>query len=85
MILYALGTSITVPIANLLGSSYSSLIPASVLAGVAGTYEYRYEFFAFETYCSGSCLWGAKCAYITEMGTRYAHVNIESQNTVIVR
>ncbi|VDO86850.1 unnamed protein product [Heligmosomoides polygyrus] len=48
--------------------SYSSLIPASVLAGVAG-----------------SCLWGAKCAYITEMGTRYAHVNIESQNTVIVR
>nr|CDJ90108.1 Protein of unknown function DUF895 domain containing protein [Haemonchus contortus] len=48
--------------------SYSSLIPASILAGIAG-----------------SCLWGAKCAYITEMGIRYARVNIESQNTVIVR
>uniref|UniRef100_A0A0K0D0H2 UNC93-like protein n=1 Tax=Angiostrongylus cantonensis TaxID=6313 RepID=A0A0K0D0H2_ANGCA len=48
--------------------SYSSLIPASVLAGVAG-----------------SCLWGAKCVYITQMGIRYAHLNIESPNTVIVR
>ncbi|WKX96178.1 hypothetical protein Q1695_012545 [Nippostrongylus brasiliensis] len=48
--------------------SYSSLIPASILGGIAG-----------------SCLWGAKCAYITEMGQRYARVNIESQNTVIVR
>ncbi|PIO64212.1 hypothetical protein TELCIR_14168, partial [Teladorsagia circumcincta] len=48
--------------------SYSSLLPASVLAGIAG-----------------SCLWGAKCAYITEMGIRYARVNFESQNTVIVR
>ncbi|KAJ1358080.1 Ion channel regulatory protein unc-93 [Parelaphostrongylus tenuis] len=48
--------------------SYSSLIPASVLAGVAG-----------------SCLWGAKCVYITQMGIRYAHLNFESPNTVIVR
>ncbi|VDM76584.1 unnamed protein product, partial [Strongylus vulgaris] len=48
--------------------SYPSLIPASILTGVAG-----------------SCLWGAKCVYITEMGIRYAHLNFESQNTVIVR
>ncbi|EPB75786.1 hypothetical protein ANCCEY_05144 [Ancylostoma ceylanicum] len=48
--------------------SYSSLIPASILAGMAG-----------------SCLWGANCVYITEMGIRYANLNIESENTVIVR
>ncbi|GMT13702.1 hypothetical protein PFISCL1PPCAC_4999, partial [Pristionchus fissidentatus] len=33
----------------------------------------------------GACLWGAKCAYITECGLRYAQLNIESQSTVIVR
>ncbi|ETN76370.1 hypothetical protein NECAME_11724 [Necator americanus] len=48
--------------------SYSSIIPASILTGIAG-----------------SCLWGANCVYITEMGIRYARLNIESQNTVIVR
>ncbi|KHJ92886.1 hypothetical protein OESDEN_07214 [Oesophagostomum dentatum] len=48
--------------------SYPSLIPASILAGMAG-----------------SCIWGAKCVYITEMGIRYARLNFESQNTVIVR
>ncbi|CAJ0607698.1 unnamed protein product [Cylicocyclus nassatus] len=48
--------------------SYASLIPASILTGMAG-----------------SSLWGAKCVYITEMGIRYANLNFESQNTVIVR
>ncbi|CAD6195592.1 unnamed protein product [Caenorhabditis auriculariae] len=48
--------------------TYYSLIPGSVLCGVAA-----------------SCVWGAKCAYITEMGIRYATLNFESQNTVIVR
>uniref|UniRef100_A0A915PZW2 Uncharacterized protein n=1 Tax=Setaria digitata TaxID=48799 RepID=A0A915PZW2_9BILA len=48
--------------------SYYSLIPASILAG-----------------CAGSCLWAAKCVYILECGTKYAHLNIEAQNVVIVR
>ncbi|CAJ0945627.1 unnamed protein product, partial [Mesorhabditis belari] len=47
---------------------YYSLIPSSILAGIAG-----------------SCLWGAKCAYITECGMRYARLNVEAPNTVIVR
>ncbi|CAJ0581376.1 unnamed protein product, partial [Mesorhabditis spiculigera] len=47
---------------------YYSLIPSSILAGVAG-----------------ACLWGAKCAYITECGIRYAQLNVEAPNTVIVR
>ncbi|CAB03760.3 Putative potassium channel regulatory protein unc-93 [Caenorhabditis elegans] len=34
---------------------------------------------------AASCIWGAKCAYITEMGIRYASLNFESQTTVIVR
>ncbi|CAI2348019.1 unnamed protein product [Caenorhabditis sp. 36 PRJEB53466] len=34
---------------------------------------------------AASCIWGAKCAYITEMGIRYATLNFESQSTVIVR
>ncbi|CAP29326.2 Protein CBR-UNC-93 [Caenorhabditis briggsae] len=33
---------------------------------------------------AASCIWGAKCAYITEMGIRYASLNFESQTTVIV-
>ncbi|PAV61915.1 hypothetical protein WR25_19034 [Diploscapter pachys] len=34
---------------------------------------------------AASSLWGAKCVYITEMGIRFAKLNIEAQNTVIVR
>uniref|UniRef100_A0A8R1DZ16 Protein unc-93 homolog A n=1 Tax=Caenorhabditis japonica TaxID=281687 RepID=A0A8R1DZ16_CAEJA len=34
---------------------------------------------------AASCIWGAKCTYITEMGIRYATLNFESQSTVIVR
>ncbi|CAL2037061.1 unnamed protein product [Caenorhabditis brenneri] len=34
---------------------------------------------------AASCIWGAKCQYITEMGIRYASLNFESQTTVIVR
>ncbi|CAB3404330.1 unnamed protein product [Caenorhabditis bovis] len=34
---------------------------------------------------AASCIWGAKCNYITEMGIRYASLNFESQSTVIVR
>uniref|UniRef100_A0A1I7V6N9 UNC93-like protein n=1 Tax=Loa loa TaxID=7209 RepID=A0A1I7V6N9_LOALO len=48
--------------------SYYSLIPASILAG-----------------CAGSCLWAAKCVYILECGTKYAQLNIEAQNIVIIR
>lgn len=47
---------------------YYSLIPASILAGVAA-----------------SCLWAAKCKYITESGIKYARLNVEAQNVVIVR
>ncbi|KAL3993629.1 Ion channel regulatory protein UNC-93 family protein [Acanthocheilonema viteae] len=47
---------------------YYSLIPASMLAG-----------------CAGSCLWAAKCVYILECGTKYAQLNIEAQNVVIIR
>ncbi|EFO25747.2 hypothetical protein LOAG_02742 [Loa loa] len=47
---------------------YYSLIPASILAG-----------------CAGSCLWAAKCVYILECGTKYAQLNIEAQNIVIIR
>lgn len=47
---------------------YYSLLPASILTGIAG-----------------SCLWAAKCVYITESGIKYAKLNIESQNVVIVR
>uniref|UniRef100_A0A0R3RRU4 UNC93-like protein n=1 Tax=Elaeophora elaphi TaxID=1147741 RepID=A0A0R3RRU4_9BILA len=47
---------------------YYSLIPASILAG-----------------CAGSCLWAAKCVYILECGTKYAQLNIEAQNVVIIR
>ncbi|CAG9530509.1 unnamed protein product [Cercopithifilaria johnstoni] len=47
---------------------YYSLIPASILAG-----------------CAGSCLWAAKCVYILECGTKYAQLNIEAQNFVIIR
>ncbi|VDK65715.1 unnamed protein product, partial [Onchocerca ochengi] len=46
---------------------YYSLIPASILAG-----------------CAGSCLWAAKCVYILECGTKYAQLNIEAQNVVII-
>ncbi|CAI5441736.1 unnamed protein product [Caenorhabditis angaria] len=49
-------------------ATYSSMLPASILCGVAA-----------------SCIWGAKCNYITEMGIRYASLNFESPNTVIVR
>ncbi|KHN86075.1 Putative potassium channel regulatory protein unc-93 [Toxocara canis] len=35
--------------------------------------------------CAGSCLWAAKCVYILESGVRYAQINIEAQNVVIVR
>ncbi|CAI4221747.1 unnamed protein product [Auanema sp. JU1783] len=34
---------------------------------------------------AGSCLWGAECAYIIEMGLKYAKVNYESPNSVIFR
>lgn len=34
---------------------------------------------------AGSCLWAAKCVYITESGIKYAKLNIEAQNIVIVR
>ncbi|VDN07950.1 unnamed protein product [Thelazia callipaeda] len=47
---------------------YYSLIPASILAG-----------------CAGSCLWAAKCVYILESGTKYAQLNVEAQNVVIIR
>ncbi|VDK81172.1 unnamed protein product [Litomosoides sigmodontis] len=47
---------------------YYSLVPASILAG-----------------CAGSCLWAAKCVYILECGTKYAQLNIEAQNVVIIR
>ncbi|KAH7727545.1 CRE-UNC-93 protein [Aphelenchoides avenae] len=32
-----------------------------------------------------SCLWAANCLYITESGIKYARLNIEAQNVVIVR
>ncbi|KAM3719977.1 putative potassium channel regulatory protein [Dirofilaria immitis] len=35
--------------------------------------------------CAGSCLWAAKCVYILECGTKYAQLNIEAQNVVIIR
>uniref|UniRef100_A0A7E4V181 Potassium channel regulatory protein unc-93 n=1 Tax=Panagrellus redivivus TaxID=6233 RepID=A0A7E4V181_PANRE len=34
---------------------------------------------------AGSCLWAAKCVYITESGIKYAKLNVEAQNVVIVR
>lgn len=47
---------------------YYSLIPASILVGVAS-----------------SCLWAANCVYITESGSKFARLNVEAQNVVIVR
>lgn len=47
---------------------YYSLIPASILAGIAA-----------------SCLWAAKCVYITESGIKYCKLNVEGHNVVIVR
>uniref|UniRef100_A0A914XRV8 Uncharacterized protein n=1 Tax=Panagrolaimus superbus TaxID=310955 RepID=A0A914XRV8_9BILA len=34
---------------------------------------------------AGSCLWAAKCVYITESGIKYAKLNVEHNNVVIVR
>nr|CAD2190831.1 unnamed protein product [Meloidogyne enterolobii] len=47
---------------------YYSLIPASIIVGIAS-----------------SCLWAAKCAYITESALKYAKLNVESSSTVIPR
>uniref|UniRef100_A0A1I7ZTL9 Potassium channel regulatory protein unc-93 n=1 Tax=Steinernema glaseri TaxID=37863 RepID=A0A1I7ZTL9_9BILA len=66
-LVYAIIIYILYMAANFL-PKYYSLIPASVLAGIAG-----------------SCLWAAKCVYITESGIKYAKINIEAQNVVIVR
>nr|AXS78267.1 putative potassium channel regulatory protein unc-93 [Anisakis simplex] len=35
--------------------------------------------------CAGSCLWAANCVYILESGLRYAQINVEAQNVVVVR
>uniref|UniRef100_A0A0N5AIT1 UNC93-like protein n=1 Tax=Syphacia muris TaxID=451379 RepID=A0A0N5AIT1_9BILA len=35
--------------------------------------------------CAGSCLFATKCVYISECGSRFAQVNVEDQNVVIVR
>ncbi|VDN59964.1 unnamed protein product [Dracunculus medinensis] len=40
---------------------------------------------AILTGAAGSCLWAAKCAYILETATKYAALNIEAPNVVIVR
>ncbi|TMS35001.1 hypothetical protein L596_002488 [Steinernema carpocapsae] len=66
-LVYAIIVYILYMAANFL-PRYYSLIPASVLGGIAG-----------------SCLWAAKCVYITESGIKYAKLNIEAQNVVIVR
>jgi hypothetical protein len=34
---------------------------------------------------AASCLWAAKCVYITESAVKYAKLNVESSGTVIPR
>uniref|UniRef100_A0A914CL63 Uncharacterized protein n=1 Tax=Acrobeloides nanus TaxID=290746 RepID=A0A914CL63_9BILA len=63
----SMGIYILYMVANFL-PKYYSLIPASILVGVAS-----------------SCLWAANCVYITESGSKFARLNVEAQNVVIVR